>query len=175
MANSFKAAAGAVGLILMMAAASPAAAQGPVVLGGDAADCRPGAAGTSALVTVHGFKNRDGRLRIQNYTGTKGEYLESGKYLRRQEIAMTADGDMTVCLALPGPGRYVIVALHDTNSDGKLSVWSDGIGFSNNPKLGLAKPPADKTLFTATPGVNNVRIVMNYLRGLSVSPLKGVS
>ncbi len=172
MANYFKAAATAVGLILMAATARPAAAQGPVVLGSDAAECRPGASGTAALVTVHGFKNRDGRLRIQNYTGTKGEYLESGKYLRRQEMPMTAAGDMVVCLVLPGPGRYVVVALHDTNSDGKLSVWQDGIGFSNNPRLGLSKPAAEKTLFTADAGVNNVRIVMNYLRGLSVSPLK---
>ncbi len=172
MANSYKVAATAVGLLLMTVASAPAMAQGPVVLGSDAAECRPGASGTAALVTVHGFKNRDGRLRIQDYTGTKGEYLESGKYLRRQEMPMTASGDMTVCLSLPGPGRYVIVALHDSNSDGKLSVWQDGIGFTNNPKLGLSKPSAEKTLFTATAGINNVRIVMNYLRGLSVSPLK---
>jgi uncharacterized protein (DUF2141 family) len=169
MANSYKVAATAAGLLLMTA---PAMAQGPVVLGSDAAECRPGATGTAALVTVHGFKNRDGRLRIQDYTGIKGEYLESGKYLRRQEMPMTAAGDMAVCLSLPGPGRYVIVALHDSNSDGKLSIWQDGIGFSNNPRLGLAKPAAEKTLFTAEPGVNTVRIVLNYLRGLSVSPLK---
>ncbi len=167
MANSYRAAAIAAGLFLM---AAPLMAQGPAVLGSDAADCRSGASGSAALITVHGFRNRDGRLRVQDYTGTKGEYLESGKYLRRQEMPMTSSGDMTVCLALPGPGRYVIVALHDTDSDGKLSIWSDGIGFSNNPKLGLSKPAAEKTLFTAGTGVTDVRIVLNYLHGLSVRP-----
>jgi len=172
MANSHRAAALAAGLFLIAAIAAPVAAQGPVLLGSDAAECRLGASGTAALVTVHGFKNREGRLRIQNYTGIKGEYLESGTYLRRQELPMTPAGDMVVCLSLPGPGRYVIVALHDTNSDGRLSVWKDGIGFTNNPHLGLSKPPPEKTLFTAEAGVNSVRIVLNYMRGLSVKPLK---
>ena len=151
--------------------AGPAFAQGPAVLGTDAAACHPGSSGTAALVTVTGFKDRVGRLRIQNYTGIKGEYLESGKYLRRQEMPITASGDMHVCLTLPGPGRYVVVALQDRDENGKLSPFSDGIGFTNNPRLGLSKPAAEKTLFTAGPGVTNVTIVLNYLRGLSVRPI----
>ncbi|OYU16004.1 MAG: hypothetical protein CFE37_02910 [Alphaproteobacteria bacterium PA4] len=151
--------------------AGPAAAQNPAVLGTDAAACHPGSSGTAVLVTVTGFKDRVGRLRIQNYTGNKGEYLESGKYLRRQEMPITAGGDMHVCLTLPGPGRYVVVALQDRDENGKLSPFSDGIGFTNNPRLGLSKPAAEKTLFTAGPGVTNVTIVLNYLRGLSVRPI----
>ncbi len=150
--------------------AAPALAQGPIVLGSDTAACVPGAGGHAALVTVRGFRDRAGRLRVQNYTGAKGEYLESGKYLRREEMPMTASGDMAVCLPLPGPGRYVVVALHDRDQDGKLSIFSDGIGFSQNPKLGLAKPAAEKTLFTAEAGVTRVTIVLNYLHGLSVRP-----
>ncbi len=158
------------GAILLPLLAAPALAQGPVVLG-DSAACRPGAGGTAALVTVHGFKDRDGQLRVQNYTGEKDEYLASGKYLRRHDLPMSAAGDMIVCLTLPGPGRYVIVALHDRDTNGKLSVWSDGIGFTNNPRLRLAKPSPDETLVSFGPGVTPVRIVMNYRRGLSVKPL----
>jgi uncharacterized protein (DUF2141 family) len=141
------------------------------VLGSDAAACRPGASGHAALITISGFKDRAGRLRVQGYTGARDEYLESGKYLRRQEIPVTSAGAMAVCLALPGPGQYVIVALHDRNEDGKLSIFGDGIGFSNNPRLGMAKPGPEKTLFTATEGVTPVPIVLNYLRGLSVRPI----
>jgi uncharacterized protein (DUF2141 family) len=157
------------GFTLLMLAAT-AAAQGPAVLG-DTAACHAGASGTAALVTVHGFKDRQGQLRIQNYTGIKGEYLESGKYLRRHDVPMTAAGDMTVCLTLPGPGRFVIVALHDRDTDGKLSVWSDGIGFTGNPHLRLAKPKPEETVLNFGPGVTPVRIVMNYRRGFSVRPL----
>lgn len=158
-------------LLALLGGAAPAAAQGPAVLGSDAAACHTGSSGTAALVTVHGFKDRNGQLRIQNYTGAKDEYLASGKYLRRHDLPMTPAGDMAVCLMLPGPGRYVIVALHDRDTNGKLSVWSDGIGFTNNPHLALAKPSSEKTLVSFGPGVTPVRIVMNYRRGFSVRPL----
>lgn len=160
-----------VAVLLAALLAVPALAQGPSVLGPDAAACRPGAAGTAALVTVQGFKDRDGQLRIQNYTGAAGEYLESGKYLRRHDVPMTAGGDMTLCLSLPGPGSYVIVAMHDRDTNGKLSIWSDGIGFTNNPRLKLAKPTPDQTVIPFGAGVTPVRIVMNYRRGFSVRPL----
>lgn len=171
MANSKRSSVLPIGLLALSLLASPAGAARAQVLGPEAAACRPGATGTAALVTVHGFKDREGQLRIQNYTGLKGEYLESGKYLRRHDVPMTASGDMTVCLTLPGPGSYVIVAMHDRDTDGKLDFWSDGIGFSNNPRLRLAKPAAADTVIPFGPGVTPVRIVMNYRRGLSVRPL----
>lgn len=167
MANSRALASFLAGCFLLIA---PAHAQGPTVHG-DTAACRPGASGTAALVTVHGFKDREGQLRIQNYTGIKGEFLESGKYLRRHDVPMDPAGDMTVCLQLPGPGSFVIVALHDRDTNGKLSVWSDGIGFTGNPRLRLAKPSPAETVIPFGPGVTPVRIVMNYRRGLSVRPL----
>ncbi|MEY3269591.1 MAG: hypothetical protein RL480_2351 [Pseudomonadota bacterium] len=170
MAKSRMRAISVVGAILLPPLAAPALAQGPVVLG-DTAACRPGADGSAALVTVHGFKDRSGQLRIQNYTGAKDEFLASGKYLRRHDVPMSAGGDMTVCLTLPGPGRYAIVALHDRNTDGKLSVWSDGIGLSANPRLKLAKPNPEETLVSFGAGVTPLRIIMNYRRGLSVKPL----
>nr|WP_310525051.1 DUF2141 domain-containing protein [Polymorphobacter sp.] len=159
-----------VAAFLLAAPITSASAQGPVVLG-DAAACRPGASGTAALITVQGFKDRQGQLRIQNYTGEKGEFLESGKYLRRHDLPMTATGDMVVCLTLPGPGNYVIVALHDRDTNGKLSVWSDGIGLSGNPHLRLAKPSPAETVLPFGPGITPVRITMNYRRGFSVKPL----
>lgn len=157
-------------LVVLSAMSAPALAQ-PMVLGDNPAACAPGAGGTAVLATVHGFKDRRGRLRLQNYRGTKGEYLENGKFLHREEVAVPPAGEMTFCLPLPGPGRYVLVALHDRDVNGKLSPFSDGIGFTNDPKLGLSKPPADKTLAEFGPGVTRVRIVLNYLRGFSVKPL----
>jgi len=172
MANPRMLAALCAGAVLLPGLTAPAAAQGPAVLGIDAAACRPGASGTAALVTIHGFKDREGQLRIQDYTGKDDEYLATGKFLRRHDLPMTPAGDMAVCLTLPGPGRYVIVALHDRDTNGKLSVWSDGIGFTNNPRLHLAKPSPNETLVDFGTGVTPVRIVMNYRRGFSVRPLE---
>jgi uncharacterized protein (DUF2141 family) len=155
----------------------PAQAGQAHVLGTDAAACAPGARGPAMLVTVTGFKDRAGRLRVQYYPAEENDYLGSGRYIRRQEMPVTPagandDGDMTVCLTLPAPGDYVMVALHDRNADGKLSVWGDGIGFSNNPKIPLGKPPLKNTRYTAGPGVNRMEIVLNYMHGLSVRPIK---
>ena len=149
--------------------ASPALAQAEPMFG-DTAACAPGAEGTAALVRIQGFKDRAGRLRLQDYTDKPDEYLASGKYLRRIELPVTPAGDMMLCIALPGPGHYALVALHDRDSDGKLSIWSDGIGFSRNPHLGLAKPNASVTVYDFGPGVHPVDIVLQYRRGLSIGP-----
>lgn len=163
----------AMGLILVVGMGVPhAGATAAEVLGDAAAACGAGADGNAALVTVQGFKDRRGRLRVQSYRGTPEEFLVSGRYLHRAETAVSAAGDMTLCLPLPGPGLYAIVALHDRDSNGKLSVWSDGIGFSRNPRLGLSKPTPDATLIDISLALTPVRIVLNYRRGLSVRPLE---
>jgi uncharacterized protein (DUF2141 family) len=158
----------AVAALASFFALAPAQAE---VFGTDAADCAPGAPGPAMLVTVTGFKDRDGRLRVQYYPAEENDYLGSGRYIRRQEMPVSPSGDMKVCLKLPAPGDFVMVALQDRNSDGKLSVWGDGIGFSNNPKIPLGKPPLKNTRFTAGPGVNKMEIVLNYMHGLSVRPI----
>jgi uncharacterized protein (DUF2141 family) len=155
--------------LLGLAAAHPVGAE---VLGSDPGACSPGAQGTAALVTIVGFKDRKGRLRVQNYRATPEEFLASGRYLRREQMPVTPAGDMTLCLPLPGAGAYAIVALHDRDSNGNLSVWSDGVGFSRNPRLGLSKPHPDATVMNFPAGVSPVRIVLNYRRGLSVRPLQ---
>lgn len=124
------------------------------------------------LVTVIGFKDRDGRLRVQYYPDEAEDYLGSGRYIRRQEMPVSTDGDMRVCLTVPAPGSYVMVALHDRNANGKLNVWSDGIGFSNNPRIPLGKPALEKTRFTAGPGITKIDVVLNYMQGLSPRPIK---
>jgi uncharacterized protein (DUF2141 family) len=154
------------GLVL----AAPLAAQ-PQVLGTDTAACLAGAGGQAALVRVSGFKDRVGRLRLQFYSDDPKTFLASGTYIRRQEVAMTPAGDMVLCIAVPVPGDYAFVVLHDRDSDGRLSIWSDGVGFSNNPRLALAKPKVGPMLVHIADGVTPIPIVMNYRRGLSVGPL----
>jgi uncharacterized protein (DUF2141 family) len=155
--------------VLLSAARGALAAD---AVGGDVEACQPGARGAALLVTVVGFKDRAGRLRVQTYADKAEDWLVSGKYLHRVESGVSPAGDMTVCLALAAPGRYALVVLHDRDEDGRLSVWSDGVGFSNNPALGHSKPKIETVAFTARPGVTPMRVVLNYRRGLlSVGPL----
>jgi uncharacterized protein (DUF2141 family) len=155
---------------LLLAPAANAQPQ-PKVLGTDAEACQPGSGADAALVRVTGFKDRRGRLRLQYYANDPATWLASGAYLRRQEVPMTAEGDMLICITVPSPGYYAFVVLQDRDEDGRLSVWSDGVGFSNNPKLYLAKPKIERIAYKVGSGVTPIAIVMNYRSGLSVRPI----
>lgn len=163
-----------IGLGLALAIA-PAAAQS--VLGEDAAACRTGSTVPAALVRVHGFKDGVGELRVQLYSDVPDDFLASGKKLRRIVVPVprpAVPGDeMDVCIQLPSSGRFALAVLHDRDGDHKLSIWRDGVGFSNNPKIGLGRPDIAQVLFDARPGVLSVNVVLNYRSGLAVRPLAG--
>jgi uncharacterized protein (DUF2141 family) len=133
--------------------------------------CAPGAQTPAALVTVHGFRDRKGNLRIAIYNARKDELLASGRYVQRLDAPVTTGGEMTVCAPVPATGDYVVTALHDRDANGKLSPFSDGVGFSRNPKLGLAKPKVE-AVKVRLDGVTPMRIQLNYLQGLRVAPVR---
>ena len=151
-------------------AAYPAAAE--AALGPDAASCRAGSSQPAILVNVSGFKNRVGRLRVQLYGNNPDDFLAKGKKLKRIELPVTPSGDMNVCVDLPSYGQYAIAVRHDRDSNRK-SGWSDGGGFSGNPKISLTnlKPDFEDTSFAARQGVTVVDVVMNYRNGLSIKPV----
>lgn len=136
---------------------------------GVAEACAPGATGPAALVTVHGFKDRQGQLRIAIYPATEADFLASGRYVQRLDTPLTANGEMTVCAPVPASGELIVVALHDRDSNGKLGPFRDGAGFSRNPKLGLAKPKLD-AVKVRIDGITALRIELNYLQGLQPAP-----
>jgi uncharacterized protein (DUF2141 family) len=133
--------------------------------------CTPTAGQAAALVTVHGFKDRLGKLRIAIYRAKEDELLASGRYVQRLDTQVTASGEMTVCAPVPEPGNYVVTALHDRDANGKLSPFRDGVGFSRNPKLRLAKPKVEAVNIRLD-GVTPLRIELNYLQGLKVAPVR---
>ena len=130
---------------------------------------------TAARVHVTGFKDRVGNLRVQVYGADPEEFLESGKKIVRVEGEVSPSGDMNVCVPLPGPGTYALVVLHDRDSNGRLSVWNDGVGFSRNPRLGLSMPDHSKVKVSVPNGTTDIQVTLNYRQGLSVRPLKAAN
>jgi uncharacterized protein (DUF2141 family) len=131
--------------------------------------CEADQQGTAALATVHGFRDRKGKLRIAIYPANEEDFLASGRYVQRLDVPMTEAGEMTVCAPVPAAGDYIVVALHDRDSNGKLGPFKDGAGFSRNPKLALAKPKVE-TVEVRLDGVTPLRIELNYLQGLKPMP-----
>ena len=149
-------------------AAQPAAAQ--AALGPDAASCRPGANQPAILVNVTGFKARAGRVRVQIYNSSN--FLVKGQRVRRVELPVTG-GTMPVCVALPGPGTYAVAVRHDVDGDNARGDWSDGGGFSRNPKITLLdlKPSFSEVAVPVGRGPRSVDVVLNYRRGFSIGPI----
>ncbi|WP_233281486.1 DUF2141 domain-containing protein [Sphingomonas changnyeongensis] len=139
-------------------------------LGADAGACERGE--TAFLVRVDGFKTRTGMLRVQLYGDNPADFLAKGRKLRRIDLPVTRSGRMDVCIALPTPGTYVVAVRHDLDGDGK-SGWSDGGGFSRNPRLSLLrlKPEFRDVVVRAGAGVSPVDVQLQYRRGLSIGPV----
>ncbi len=159
------------------AAAAAAAAPGYIPstpdLGKAEAQCRPGESGPAMLLLVTGLKDRQGRIKAELYPATDDDFLAddnvlimAGKTFRRVEIPVPPSGPVQLCIRLPGPGSYAVTVLHDRDSNRKFGLSSDGVGFSNNPKLGLSKPKAEAVRASAGTGMTPMTVRLNYRRGL---------
>lgn len=131
----------------------------------DPAACESVAAGRSYVrVAVDGFKDSDGNVRVQVYGPSKDDFLEKGKKLIRVDVPTEGDGQQ-ICVPMPSPGPYTLVVMHDRNSNGKADFFSEGFGFSNNPKLGLAPPDAEDVVFNAPVGLLEMQVSLKYIFG----------
>lgn len=154
---------------------SPAAAS---ILGPQADACRPGSGQSAVLLSIDGFKSRDGNVRVELWPGTEGDFLRDhhalvaeGKAYERVTVPTPATGPARVCIRLPGPGTYALGAFHSPSGERKFNFRRDGVTFTRNPKVGLRRPRADEVAVTYGAGLNSETVTLNYLRGLAFRPL----
>jgi uncharacterized protein (DUF2141 family) len=157
----------------LLAASPPGYIPSTPDLGKAEAQCRPNEAGPAVLVLATGLKDRKGKLKAELYPATEEDFLAddnvlvmAGKPFRRVEMAVPPSGPVQLCIRVPGPGNYALILLHDRDSNRKFGLSTDGIAFSNNPKLGLSKPKAEAVTFKAGPGLTTETLRLNYRRGL---------
>lgn len=166
----------------VIAAAALAALPVPVsaaeILGPDAAACRNGSGKDAVLVTVDGFKNREGTVRLELWPGTEGDFMRDhhelvaeGKAYHRVTVPVPASGPAKVCVPLPGPGTYAVGAFHSPSGQRKFNFRQDGATFTRNPKVGLSKPRANDVAMRFNSGLSEATVTMNYLRGLAFRPI----
>ncbi|MBY8823274.1 DUF2141 domain-containing protein [Sphingomonas colocasiae] len=141
--------------------------------------CRSNESGPSFLVDVEGLKDRSGKLKLEIYPANDADFLEddnvlisAGKTFRRVEQPVPASGAARLCVRVPSAGRYAVSVLHDRDGNRTFNWRVDGIGFAGNPGLGWRKPAASDASATARPGPTQIRIVMNYRRGLGMRPIR---
>ncbi|MCF8471222.1 MAG: DUF2141 domain-containing protein [Sphingomonadaceae bacterium] len=147
--------------------------------GRSGADCRAAETGPAVNVSVIGLKDRRGKLILELYPDNDADFLQSdklliaaGKPFRRVPMTVPSAGPVSICIRAPAPGRYALAILHDRDDNGKFGLSGDGVGFANNPKLGLRKPKAKTASLALEAGVRPISIVMNYRQGIGVGPIK---
>lgn len=165
-------------LVLLVAAMLGAAPASAEILGPDAAACQPGSGRHALLLTVTGFKNREGTLRVELWPGTEGDFMRDhhqlvaeGKAYHRVTVPMPATGPARVCVPLPGPGTYAVGAFHSPSGARKFNFRTDGATFTRNPRVGISRPRAADVAMTFGPGLSESTVTMNYLRGLGFRPI----
>lgn len=148
-------------------------------LGIAAGRCRTPETGPAFQVDVIGLKDRAGRLKLELYPASDPDFLAddnvlvmAGKPFARVDVATPPDGAVQLCIRAPRAGRYALSLLHDRNADHKFELSIDGIGFSNNPRLGWSKPDADRVAMDVGDTPRHIAIVLNYRHGLGVRPEK---
>lgn len=167
-------------LLALMPFAASAQVESNPNLGKAEGQCRPNEPGPAVIVTLVGLKDRRGTLRAELYPDNDNDFLQDdnilinqGKTFRRVEIAVPQAGAVTLCIRTPGHGAYTLSLLHDRDSNRKFGLSTDGVGFANNPRLGLSKPKAAAVRFQTGTGLTPISIRLNYRRGLlSFGPLR---
>ena len=144
--------------------AAPAIAQYRQVVTNDMGKCNRGD-GPAVLVTADGVKASKGRVRVQIYRATSGDWLQKGRWIYRIDSAARA-GSMSFCVPVPSAGNYAVAVRHDLDGDGKTDLSGDGGGMSNNPSINifnLGKPSVSKTSFAVGSGIKSIHIRMRYM------------
>jgi len=95
-----------------------------------------------AEIQVSNLVSAEGNIRVQIYNDNPDDWLAKGRKLVRVDVPVDPEGyeNQRVCVPVPDAGTYAFVVLHDKNANGKADIFTEGFGFSNNPKLGLSKP-----------------------------------
>ena len=126
------------------------------------APCPKDGQGAFLFVTVTGITNSEGNVRVQVYSDKPDEFLASGKKVTRVDVPTNGD-DTQVCVPLPRPGKYAVAVMHDRNANGRADIFSEGFGFSNNPKLGLGPPDHEEVVLEVAEGITDLDVSLTYV------------
>jgi uncharacterized protein (DUF2141 family) len=120
-------------------------------------------------ITVHivSLKNLEGKLGVSLYNSKKGF---PGKHEQAYASTMkkiTSTADNVVFDNLPY-GTYAVSIMHDENNNGKLDttfigIPKEGVGVSNNPKIGMGGPKFNDSVITLDAKELEVTVSMRYL------------
>lgn len=155
---------------------APAATAAP--LGPDAAACEAGH--PAILAAIVGLKDRKGIVKLELYPATQADFtrndtdlIAEGKTFRRVTVAPPATGPVSLCIRVPGPGRYALLMTHNRDGRNKFKYTIDGAGLPANKRIGLAKPKVGGAIVEVGEKTLPLTIRAQYLGLFGFSPSSG--
>lgn len=115
-------------------------------------------------ISVEGVRSGQGQVAVTLYGDDKKKFLhqELGSYFDPARPGVTS-----ICVSLPHPGTYAVVAYHDANSNkdldtGALGIPREGYAFSNNVRPVLSAPSFNSVKIEAGPGDTFLHLRLHY-------------
>ncbi|RZI55287.1 MAG: DUF2141 domain-containing protein, partial [Zymomonas sp.] len=129
--------------------------------------------GVPVYVTVHGLKDRSGRLKVEIYPANEEDFLRDDTSLKRERkpfrrvwVTTPQSDPVTVCIRAPSSGQWALLVTHDRDGKNKFNFWQDGAGFPSNQRLGRSRPKVRQALLNVPQQGGQITIRVQYLRGL---------
>jgi uncharacterized protein (DUF2141 family) len=120
----------------------------------------------SIVVTIDGFRNKNGHAHVGVYNNEKG-FPDNEKAAFRGTIAEIGDGPVKVRFDGLAYGQYAVSMYHDENDDGTLNkkafgIPKEGYGVSNNIVHSMRAPGFSEAAFALNSAVKDVNIHVHY-------------
>ena len=140
-------------------------------VGEDSAICNAGK-GPAIQANIVGLKDRAGEVKLELYPANETDFLrddyllqQEHKTFRRVTALTPKSGAVSICIKVPGPGRYAILFTHNRDSKSKFDFWTDGAGFPGAARMGRSRPKLAQAIIDVGPGITTTSIRAQYLRG----------
>jgi uncharacterized protein (DUF2141 family) len=157
-------------------AAIPAAAQSPQPA---TASCSA-QGGPAIRVSVVGLQDRAGRLKLELYPATEGDFLKDDRDLVKEHKDFARvwsqtpqSGAVNLCIRAQRAGRFAIFFTHDRDGKNKFNIWKDGVGVVSGQKIGRSRPKVGQAIVNVPATGTSITIRAQYVSGLAgFSPVK---
>ena len=135
--------------------------------GGAAAETCTGHPGNVRLyVNVQGVKASEGLIAVTLYADDSSKFLAHRGSLYVGRVP-AHQGTTRVCIWVPRPGTWAVIAYHDANANRKydrnaIGLPKEGAGFSNNPSTFFGLPSFRSVRFAIHGAQGEINIRLKY-------------
>lgn len=117
-------------------------------------------------VHIHGIRNAHGSVKVVLYGPDPETFLVKGKKADK-EREPAQENLMTLCVAAPSEGKYVVVVYHDENDNHKfdrnwIGLPVEGFGVSKNPTMFFTPPSFEEAAFDVNGDITNIEVEIKY-------------